>query len=57
MLLYLVALALLPILAQQATAEKSYTLPWFLIILSMSLGLYAALKPTQREVTVKKAKD
>lgn len=57
MSLHTLAFTILPILAQEPTAEKSYTLPWFLIILSMGLGLYVALKPAKREVTVKKAED
>ena len=55
--LYALASLLLPVLAQQGPTEKSYTLPWFLIVLSMGLGLYVALKPAKREIEVKKAKD
>ena len=48
---------LFPILAQSSDDEQTYTLPWFLILLSVGLGLFVALKPAKREVKVKKAKD
>lgn len=47
----------LPLLAQEAVEPRSYTLSWAVIMLGMGLGLWVALKPAKREVTIKKAKE
>ncbi len=49
--------AILPLLAQEATSGRGYTISWFLILLSVIMGMVIMLRPAKREEKVPVRKD
>ena len=56
MTLYPLAMFFAPLLSQ-ATTERGYTISWFLILLSIILGMIVMLRPIRREEKVPVRKD
>lgn len=57
MTLFPLATMIAPLLAQEATSGRGFTISWFLILFSVILGLIVMLRPIRREEKVPVRKD